>query len=199
MGRPQQAEEAKAHQGHLEAAGILEGVRAEAGTLRPVEELQEAMVARAAVARASRLAAQVGGLMGTHPGVHRGAHQVVRPEGIQAGLRMGLAGVVRMGQEVQAETPAGLVVVALAEADQATQEAVVQETQVVDGQREALVETGAPRILKWMGSSQLSRHCAEGKIGSSGRTARKKGGNVTNVSKSSASALKSRRSKESYC
>ena len=151
MGRPQPVEEAKAHQGHLEAAGITEGARMEAETLLPVEELQEAMVVRAAVARASRLAAQVGGLMGTHPGVHRGAHRVVRPEGIQAGLRMGLAGVVRVGQEVQAETPAGLAVVALAEADQATQEAVVQETQVVDGQREALVETGAPRILKWMG------------------------------------------------
>ena len=151
VGRPQPVEEAKAHQGHLEAAGITEGARMEAETLLPVEELQEAMAVRVAVARATHLAAQVGVLMGTRPGVHRGAHRAALPGAARAGPQMGLAGVVRMGREVQAETPAGLAVVALAEADQATQEAAVQETQAVDGRREALVETGAPRILKWMG------------------------------------------------
>ena len=127
----------------------------ETETPRPAEEHQGDMAVQAAVARVDHPEAQVVGSMGTRPGDHLGAHQVVRLEGIQVGLRAGLAAVAALTdqevQEGQVETPAGPAEVAPAGADQVTLEAAALEIQAVDGQGEVPVEIGGPRILKWTG------------------------------------------------
>ena len=148
MGRPRPVEVTKAPQGPPGADEIPEGVLVEAEVFLLAAVHQEVMVARAVAAPASRPADRAEDSREGHLGTHQGARQAGRQEAVQAGLRVGPAGVDPMDHRGQAGTLAGPEVVAPVEVGQVIQAVVAQAArgiQVADYQLEALAGTGAPQ------------------------------------------------------
>ena len=148
MGRPRPVEVTKAPQGLPGVDETREEGLVEAEVFLLTAEHQEVMVARVVAAPASRPADRAEGSQEDHLGIHRGARQADRQEAVQAGLRVGPAGVDLMDHRGQVGTLVGLEAVAPVEAGQVIQAVVaqgVQGIQVADGQLGALAETGALR------------------------------------------------------
>ena len=148
VGRSRLVEVTKVLPDPPEADEIPEGGLVEAEVSLPAAEHQEVMVVRAVAAPASRPADRAEGSQEDHLGIHRGARQADRQEAVQAGLRVGPAGVDPMDHRGQVGTLVGLEAVAPVEVGQVIQAVVAQAArgiQVADYQLEALAGTGAPQ------------------------------------------------------
>ena len=148
MGRSRPVEVTKAPQGLPGVDETREEGLVEAEVFLLTAEHQEVMVARAVAAPASRPADRAEDSQEDHLGIHRGARQADRQEAVQAGLRVGPAGVDPMDHRGQVGTLVGLEAVAPAEAGQVIQAVVAQAVrgiQVADCQLEALEGTGEPQ------------------------------------------------------